>query len=238
MDKKIFNNLEELNKSFTELLKGLLSEKERVTISLSGGSTPKSLFDYWAKNHVKDIEWNKIFLFWGDERCVPPTDEQSNYNMTKDHLLDFVPIPESNIFRIKGENEPEEEAIRYSAVLDKELDLRNNIPSFDLVILGMGDDGHTASIFPHEMHLWDKKENCVVAVHPDSGQKRVSITGKIINNAERVVMLVTGANKAEKVKLVIDSQDQVKDTYPTARVMPTSGNLYWYLDTEAARLLK
>lgn len=238
MKKQVFNNLEELNKSFTNLLKEILSRKDKVTIALSGGSTPKSLFDYWAKNHINDIEWNKIFLFWGDERCVSSTDVQSNYKMTKDHLLNFVSIPESNIFRIEGENDPSEEAKRYSEVLDKELKTINNTPSFDIVILGMGDDGHTASIFPHEMHLWDNKQNCVVAIHPDSGQKRVSITGKIINNAERVLFLVTGSNKAEKVKVIFESQDLVKDTYPAARVNPISKDLTWYLDIEAAKLLK
>lgn len=238
MKKQIFNNLEELNKSFTDLLKEILSEKDKVTIALSGGSTPKSIFDYWAKNHVNDIDWSKIYLFWGDERCVSPTDEQSNYKMTKDHLLDFVSVPESNIFRIEGENDPVSEAKRYSEVLTKELNIVDTTPSFDIVILGMGDDGHTASIFPHEMHLWDSNDNCVVAIHPESGQKRVSITGKVINNAQKVLFLVTGANKAEKVKVIIESQDLVKDTYPAARVNPSSGDLTWYLDTEAAKLLK
>ncbi|MDO5523517.1 MAG: 6-phosphogluconolactonase [Bacteroidia bacterium] len=237
MQTKIFNTKEELNRSFTEYLKEILKARERVTVALSGGSTPKSLFDYWADNHRNDIDWNRIFLFWGDERCVPPTDEQSNYNMTKNHLLDYVPIPERNIFRIKGENDPAAEAERYSTLLQMEVEVVNGVPSFDLVILGLGDDGHTASIFPQEMELWKSTQLCVVATHPDSGQKRVSLSGKVINRAQRVAFLVTGAAKAEKVKEIIESRKEVKDIYPAAKVKPVSGNLMWFLDKEAGELL-
>lgn len=234
MEKRVFDNLQELNKSFTDWLKDILKDRNSVTIALSGGSTPKSIFDYWSANHVDDIDWKSIYLFWGDERCVPPTDEESNYKMTKDHLLDNVPIPEKNIFRIKGENNPADEAKRYSNLLEMEVDMVDDVPSFDIVILGMGDDGHTASIFPHEIDLWDSEEYCVVATHPDSGQKRVSLSGDVINNAKRVAFLVTGANKAEKVEKIFSSLDDVKDIYPAAKVDPVSGELVWFLDKAAA----
>lgn len=234
MEKRVFDNLQELNKSFTDWLKDILKDRNSVTIALSGGSTPKSIFDYWSANHVDDIDWKSIYLFWGDERCVPPTDGQSNYKMTKDHLLDNVPIPEKNIFRIKGENNPADEAKRYSNLLEMEVDMVDDVPSFDIVILGMGDDGHTASIFPHEIDLWDSEEYCVVATHPDSGQKRVSLSGDVINNAKRVAFLVTGANKAEKVEKIFSSLDDVKDIYPAAKVDPVSGELVWFLDKAAA----
>lgn len=236
MNIQIYNNLEELNQSFTEWIKELLEEKDKLTISLSGGSTPKSLFDYWSKNHASDIDWSKLYFFWGDERCVPPTDSESNYKMTRDHLLNHVPVPEKNIFRIKGENEPAEEAINYSETLEKELEMVNGIPSFDLVILGMGDDGHTASIFPYEMNLWDSKKHCVVGTHPDSGQKRVSLSGTTINNAKNIAFLVTGAGKAEKVKEIVGGSEG-SEKYPAARVEPASGNLFWFMDKEAAKLL-
>ncbi len=234
MEKRIFDSLQELNESFTDWLKDILKDRNSVTIALSGGSTPKSLFDYWATNHKSDIDWNSVYLFWGDERCVPPTDEQSNYKMTKDHLLDFVPIPSKNIFRIKGENNPAEEAKRYSNLLEMEVDMIDDLPSFDIVILGMGDDGHTASIFPYEISLWDNEEFCVVATHPDSGQKRVSLTGGVINNAKRVAFLVTGANKAEKVEQIFKYKEKVLDTYPAAKVDPVFGDLVWFLDRAAA----
>lgn len=237
MNIQIYDNLSELNEAFTDWIKELLEEKGKLTISLSGGSTPKSLFDYWSKHHKEDIDWSSIYLFWGDERAVAPTDSESNYKMTKDHLLDNVAIPEKNIFRIKGENDPEEEAKRYSSVLEEELELKNNIPSFDIIILGMGDDGHTASIFPYEINLWDDSRHCVVGTHPDSGQKRVSLTGTAINNADNVAFLVTGAGKAEKVKEIVGGAGGDEMKYPAARVEPTSGNLFWFMDKEAAKLL-
>ena len=237
MEIKIFDDLASLNESFTIYLNEILKDRERVTVALSGGSTPKSLFDYWALHHKNDIDWKSLFLFWGDERCVPPTDEQSNYKMTKDHLLDHVAIPERNIFRIKGENDPDTEAERYSTLLQMEVEMAATVPSFDLVILGLGDDGHTASIFPHEINLWESANLCVVGTHPDSGQKRVSLSGKVINQAQRVTFLVTGAAKAEKVKQIIESREEVTAIYPAAKVEPVSTNLVWFLDKEAARLL-
>ncbi|HMM16249.1 MAG TPA: 6-phosphogluconolactonase [Petrimonas sp.] len=237
MQTKIFNTKEELNRAFTDYLKEILKDRERVTVALSGGSTPKSLFDYWAQRHATDIDWKSVFLFWGDERCVPPTDEQSNYRMTRDHLLDHVAIPERNIFRIKGENDPAAEAQRYSTLLQMEVETVDTVPSFDLVILGLGDDGHTASIFPHEIDLWESVDLCVVGTHPDSGQKRISLSGKVINHAQRVAFLVTGAAKAEKVKQIIESGKEVAAAYPAAKVKPLTNNLVWFLDKEAARLL-
>ena len=133
-----------------------------------------------------------------------------------------------------GENDPKIEAIRYGDVLEKNLPSQFDVPKFDLVILGMGDDGHTASLFPYELQLWDAKANCEVAVHPDSGQKRVTITGSVINNAEVVAFLVTGTSKAEKVKEIIKETGDY-NKYPATLVKPTSGKLIWFLDKEAAK---
>jgi 6-phosphogluconolactonase len=154
--------------------------------------------------------------------------------MTVDHLLSKIDMPEENIFRVLGEDDPLEEAARYSKVLDEKLPSANRIPQFDLVMLGMGDDGHTVSIFPDSIGLWDAKENCVVAVHPDSGQKRVTITGKIVNNAKAIAFLVTGAGKAEKVQEII-KKEKGYTKYPAALVQPTDGELTWYLDQDAAK---
>ncbi|HHX31596.1 MAG TPA: 6-phosphogluconolactonase, partial [Bacteroidales bacterium] len=196
--------------------------------------TPKSLFDYWSSLPEGEIDWTKIKFFWGDERCVAPEDSESNFKMTKEHLFNNINIPKENIFRIKGENNPTDEAKRYGELLNSELEQHNGTPIFDIVILGMGDDGHTASIFPHEIELWNNKNNCVTATHPDSGQIRVSITGKVINAAKNVVFLVTGKNKAEKVKEVIEQPEVAEKKYPAALVQPDSDNLYWYLDEAAA----
>lgn len=237
MEINIFKRKNDLNKVFTERLKEIILKKDTATIALSGGSTPKSLFEYWAQLPEGEINWHKLRFFWGDERCVPPTDNESNYKMTKEHLFDFVPVPEENIFRIQGENDSATEAKRYGELLHRELETTNGVPSFDILILGMGDDGHTASIFPHEINLWDSPDNCVTATHPVSGQKRVSLSGKVINAAKHVFFLVTGENKAEKVKEIIAQPDAAKKKYPAALVQPESENLHWFLDSEAAKLL-
>ncbi|NLJ00996.1 MAG: 6-phosphogluconolactonase [Bacteroidales bacterium] len=238
MDIRVFDNMDDLTQSFTDWLAERLTEKEYLTISLSGGSTPKRLFDHWASLPQGEIDWTKIKFFWGDERCVPPENEESNYKMTKDHLFNFVSVPEKNIFRIQGENEVEAEAERYATVLEQELESKNGTPVFDIMMLGMGDDGHTASIFPHEIALWESNRNCVAATHPESGQKRVSVTGKVINAARHVVFLVTGENKAEKIGEIVRQPNKAEKKYPAALVQPDSGNLTWFMDNKAAKLLK
>src|SRR5690606_25240290 len=166
----------EVAKNFSDYLEELIKENKTTHIALSGGSTPKVVFDYMAA-HYKEVDWSTVHLYWGDERCVPPTESESNYKMTVDHLLSKIDIPKDNIHRVRGEDLPELEAGRYGKVLEEELPIMNKVPQFDLVILGMGDDGHTASIFPDEIGLWDSANNCEVAIHPDSGQRRITITG-------------------------------------------------------------
>ena len=222
----------EVAKNFSDYLEELIKENKTTHIALSGGSTPKVVFDYMAE-HYKDVDWSTVHLYWGDERCVPPTDPESNYKMTVDHLLSKIDIPKDNIHRVLGEDIPELEAGRYGKILEEELPIVNNIPQFDLVILGMGDDGHTASIFPHEIGLWDSVKNCEVAVHPDSGQRRITITGKLINNAKTVAFLVTGSSKAEKVRTIV-TKEVGHEHYPASLVAPSSGELIWFLDDEAA----
>lgn len=234
MEIQIFSSLNELNKSFTEWFKEVDSSGKQITVALSGGSTPKSLFGYWSSLPEGEIDWTNIKFFWGDERCVAPEDNDSNFKMTKEHLFNNINIPKENIFRIKGENNPTDEAKRYGELLNSELEQQNGTPVFDIVILGMGDDGHTASIFPHEIELWNNENNCVTATHPDSGQIRVSLTGKVINAAKNVVFLVTGSNKADKVKEIIEQPEVAEKKYPAALVQPDSDNLYWYLDEAAA----
>lgn len=235
---KVYDDTQALSKGFTEFLQKLLDVYPHINLSLSGGSTPKVLFDYWAANSRDSIDWERVSFFWGDERCVPPEDDMSNFGMTKDHLFDKVPqIPDNNVYRIHGENESQEEASWYSRVLNRRLPKRKDIPMFEIVMLGLGDDGHTVSIFPHQMQLWDSEQDCVVAQHPDSGMERISLTGRVVNNAQYVVFLATGKNKAEKVKEIISNRDNLQNVYPAARVNPKYGYLYWFLDKDAAALL-
>ncbi|MTI39929.1 6-phosphogluconolactonase [Fulvivirga lutimaris] len=232
MEIKVYKDKQEVAREFSEYLASRIKSNKNYTVALSGGSTPKIVFDYLAV-HFKDLNWSNVHFYWGDERCVPPTHEESNYKMTVDHLLSKISIPEENIHRVLGENEPKAEASRYDDLLVKNLKEADGIPQFDLVILGMGGDGHTASIFPHEIELWDSSRNCEVAIHPDSGQRRVSLTGRVINNAKEVAFLVTGADKKEKVTSIL-AQDAASKDYPASLVQPKSGNLIWFLD-EAAK---
>jgi len=229
---------EVLSESFSTFFRKMLNMYPHINVALSGGTTPNVIFDYWAENCRDTITWNRVSFFWGDERCVPPDNEMSNYGMAKKHLFDRVPeIPEENIFRIHGENEPEEEAERYGKLLGSKLVLRNKIPCFELVMLGLGGDGHTLSIFPHEISKWKSKNYCIVGGYPDNNRKRVSLSGTIVNNACHVAFLVTGAGKAETVREIIQSRKQFINTYPAAKVNPKNGYLYWFLDNKAARLL-
>lgn len=233
MELKIYKDKQEVAEQFSSFFADRIKSEREYHVALSGGSTPKIVFDVLAEKFGSSINWRQIHFYWGDERCVPPTDADSNFKMTVEHLLAKIDIPYENIHRIKGEDAPQKEALRYSEVLAENLPAVNEIPQFDLVILGMGDDGHTASVFPHEIHLWHSEKSCEVAVHPDSGQKRVSITGKIINGAKEVAFLVTGAGKAPKVGEIVNKSGSFQ-SYPATLVAPKSGNLYWFLDEAAA----
>jgi len=231
----ISKDIEHLVKRFTEFLEIQIVVMERpFHVALSGGNTPKVWFDYLANQNSVKIPWEKIHFYWGDERCVPPDDPESNYGMTKLHLFDHVPVPENNIHRICGECVPKEAAMAYSKFLSESLPA-DELPQFDLVILGMGDDGHTASIFPYEIDLWNSDDFCVVATHPVSGQRRISLSGKLINNALQVAFLVTGLAKADKVNAIL-SESSEYTKYPASLVK--SKYTHWFLDENASSLLK
>jgi len=236
METKIYSDKNEVAVQFASYFATLVKDHGTFHVALSGGSTPKLIFDVLATEYGAAIDWSQIHFYWGDERCVPPTDEQSNFKMTLEHLFSKIDVPKKNIHRILGENQPQGEAMRYANLLEINLDRVHDIPQFDLVLLGMGDDGHTASIFPHEIALWDAADHCTVATHPDSGQKRISINGKVINKAKEVIFLVTGAGKAQKVKEIHQKQNGYKQ-YPAALVAPESGKLTWFMDEAAAASL-
>jgi 6-phosphogluconolactonase len=220
-------------RSLAEAMKQWSMDPSFRHIALSGGSTPKLLFDILAEHYRDSLPWETLEFYWGDERCVPPTDPDSNYGMTRERLFSRLDIPQAHIHRIKGENDPSEEAKRYAALVGDRLPAVGEIPRFDLIILGLGTDGHTASVFPHQMQLWDAEGVCAVATQPQSGQKRITLTGQVINQAARVVFLVSGASKASRVREIIGREEQAK-AYPAARVAPKDGSLIWMLDADAA----
>lgn len=236
MEIKVYKNKQEVAKAFSDYFVSLVKNEADFHVALSGGSTPKIVFDVLAAEYGSTVDWTKVHFYWGDERCVPPTENQSNYKMTVEHLFSKIEVPKENINRVLGEGDPTAESMRYANLLEINLDRKEGIPQFDLVILGMGDDGHTASIFPHEIDLWNSKDHCAVATHPDSGQKRVSINGKVINTAKEVAFLVTGTSKAGKVDEVHNKKDGF-EKYPASLVNPKSGKLSWFLDVAAAKYL-
>lgn len=230
----IYRDKHELAIAFCEELLKLRKNQEQFNIALSGGSTPKIIFEELSKNYKDKFDWNEIHFYWGDERCVPPDDTESNYGMTKKYLLDHINIPRENIHRIKGENDPVIEAERYSDEIKILVNSKNGLPNFDLVMLGLGEDGHTASIFPDQMNLLHSEKICEVATHSSTGQKRITITGKVINNSRAVTFLATGERKSETLKKVLKEKDE---RLPATYIQPFNGSLKYFVDESAARLL-
>ncbi len=209
------------------------SSQPRFDIALSGGSTPKKLFKILIEKHKEAIPWERIHFWWGDERCVPPDDNESNFKMAFDILFSKIEIPQENIHRIKGENNPEIEAKRYSEEIADSLNLRGGVPVFDMVLLGLGEDGHTASIFPGQLNLIDDERICAASEHPLTGQKRITLTGKVINNASRIFFLVTGENKALRLSEIMNDDEAAK-LLPAYYITPENGKLIWYIDEAAS----
>ena len=232
----IFQDKQTLAAKYAADLLKWSEEQDQLTIALSGGSTPKVLFQHLAEHYINKMDWSKIHFFWGDERCVPSDHEDSNYKMTYDLLLRHIPESQRNIYRVKGENDPEIEAIRYAELIQSIVVEKNGFPQFDVMMLGMGDDGHTASIFPDQMELLTVNTICATAKHPVSGQIRVSLTGKVINNAKRITFLVTGGGKAERMREIFAEEGKYQ-SYPATHVKALDGKLSWYVDTAATTLL-
>lgn len=220
---------------FADFLVEQIAAKEGpFTLALSGGSTPKLLFSILAKEeYASSINWSKLHLFWGDERMVPHDDPESNYGVTKKLLIDHVPIPAVNVHPVKTELEPESAATEYAKEIDQLVAKANGLPRFDLIMLGMGGDGHTASIFPHQMELLKDPNVTGIATHPESGQLRVTLTGPVINNAANVAFLVTGAGKTDRTAQILNQEDGHAD-YPTYHIQPSHGKLHWFMDEAAA----
>ncbi len=237
---KIFPTPTDLAETFAgelaELIQEVEKEQHNLTVCLSGGTTPELLFTCMGNHYADRLSWSSVHLFWGDERCVSPVDPESNYGMTKRCLLDKIDIPPENIHRIRGEDDPEKEAHRYSAEISQFTPQKDGLPLFDLIILGIGEDGHTASLFPDQRGLMTSDRICEVARHPDTGQRRITITGKTINNASAVVFMVTGPGKADVVDKIINKKPGFEN-FPASGIVPRFGSAKWLLDQGAGRLL-
>jgi 6-phosphogluconolactonase len=209
-------------------------------VAISGGGTPKAMFALLADRsapYFARIPWDKLELFWVDERCVPPTDSDSNYRMTSEAMLSKVPLPAAQIHRMEGELDPETAASRYEAELRTAFRLEGaETPVFDLVLLGMGDDGHTASLFPHTAAL-NEIAKLVVANHvPQKDTWRITLTSPVINAARSVAFLIEGAAKADVLaEVLLGPRDP--ESWPSQLIRPESGALTFLLDTAAAAKL-
>lgn len=227
---------EQLAKKLSKLVENAYQNEKKMNILLAGGRTPIFVYKYIAAFFNKNIKWDVVHFFWGDERCVPSNYPDSNFGEASKNLIKKINIPLSNIHPIVGENHPYLEADRYSTLIHKHFDVVNSIPSFDLVFLGLGEDGHVASLFPDQPEIFRSNRLFEVTTHPDSGQQRITATGKLINNASQVFFIVTGKNKAEVVKAVLD-KDEKNEKLPASQISPELGNLVWFIDKEAAELL-
>ena len=213
---------------FSDIAGACIKKKSRFTVALSGGSTPKRLYELLSKIEFSDkIYWPKVEFYWGDERCVPPSDERSNYKSAVNALLSKVPMREENVHRIKGELGPEEAARAYEDELRGSFDLRSGLPVFDLIVLGMGADGHTASLFPGSPALKERERLCIAVL--DMAPPRVTLTLPVINNASNVMFLVAGKEKAGVLSQVLAG----KGDYPAGLVKPVHGKVIWVVDKEA-----
>ncbi|NDV81970.1 6-phosphogluconolactonase [Bacteroides sp. 51] len=199
-------------------------------IAFSGGSTPAIMFDLWAHDIVKITPWERMNIWWVDERCVQPGNPESNYGLMRKLLLSDAPIPSKNIFRIRGEEKPQAEAVRYSSEVEKHVPKVGQFPSFDIVLLGVGNDGHTSSIFPGQEHLLSSCKTYEVSENPKTKQARIALTGNPILNSQHVIFLVTGKEKASVINEIYTSGDVT----PSAYIAHHANYVEFFLDKAAA----
>ncbi len=217
-----------------------IAQRGRFTIALSGGSTPRNLYTLIAANASASQPWDQMFFFWGDERHVPLNDPDSNYRMAKETLLSKVPIPPANIFPVPAENPDAAAAAQaYEETLRKFFALApGDFPRFDLILLGMGPDGHMASLFPETAALQEKSRLVVANWVEKLNNSRITFTLPVLNAARCVAFLVSGADKAAVLHEVLEGKAP-GEKYPSKLVRPSAGKLIWFVDRAAAsELLK
>ncbi len=220
----------------TDLIIKTLQKQDRFTLALSGGETPKKLYQLLSDDSYSGkINWSKIHIFWGDERVVPFNDDSNNAKMAFEYLLSKVDIPEQNIHRMRTDIEPAVAAKEYDKILHSYFD--NPGKSFDLVLLGMGKDAHALSLFPGSSILQEDK-NWVNAVYAESqNMYRITLMPSIVNKAEAILFLVTGADKAKALHNVLKTPYD-PNKYPAQLIRPSNEALHWFIDKEAAAELK
>ncbi len=220
---------------FVEIAQKSIHKRNLFSVSLSGGSTPAPLYRALAAPENRDkLKWSHIHLFWGDERHVPPEHADSNFRMVKENLLDAIPIPDENVHRVPAEMPLPAAALKYEGEL--RAFFKGEWPRFDLVLLGMGEDGHTASLFPHSSGLDEEQRWFIANFAPKRGEWRLTLTKKAINAARNIMVLVEGRSKADMLGKVLTGPLNPKDK-PVQLIKPVDGRMIWLLDREAASQL-
>ena len=222
---------------FKNSAESAIADSGRFAVALSGGNTPRNVYSQLAQEYKTALPWAKIHIFFGDERSVPPNHPDSNFRMANEALLSHVPIPLENIHRMRAELEPEMAAKDYEEQLQTFFSLKNETwPRFDLIMLGLGEDGHTASLFPNSSALKEMSRLVASTWVEEKKTFRITLTYPVLNHAAEVEFLVSGAGKAQILKEVLDTSGSV--SFPAQRIKPENGRLLWLLDEDAARLLQ
>jgi 6-phosphogluconolactonase len=240
----VYDDPEEMSQHMARLMTDSLgsaaARRGVARVAVSGGNTPRRSFELLADENQpfrRQMPWGKLGFYFVDERCVPPEDKDSNYRMTREALLAHVPLPEDHVFRMEGELPPEEAAARYESAIRNGLRLEGaELPAFDLVTLGMGPDGHTASLFPHTAALGETMRICVANHVPQKDTWRITLTYPVINRAREVVFLIAGEDKAEPLHEVLQGAYN-PDEFPSQLIRPANGKLTLLLDRAAAAKL-
>jgi 6-phosphogluconolactonase len=237
----IFDSPEEVSQAaaarFVELGQGVIAERGRFTVALAGGSTPKRIYELLgSESYREQLDWSKVHIFFGDERCVPPDDAGSNYRMANEALLSRVALPAENIHRMNGVGDAVANARLYE---DEMRTFFNDAawPRFDLILLGMGDDGHTASLFPGTEVLFEREAWVAGLWVEKLGAYRITLTPPAINHAAHIIFLVTGENKAGRLAEILGDKHDTAVQLPAQLIRPLDGSLRWFVDRAASARL-
>lgn len=243
MSVTVYSDTDTLSRAAAEYIvhiaQAAIAQRGHFTIALSGGSTPKKLYGLLATEPYRSqIDWAHVEVFWADERCVAPDDEESNYRLAHEVLLSKVPLSTTQIHRMPAEQADRDAASEtYANELRRVLTTTDGVPSFDLLQLGMGPEAHTASLFPHQSSLHEQERLVMPVTVPKPPPPRLTLTPPVLNAAAHVLFLVTGAEKDEAVQAVLEGPYQ-PDEYPAQVVRPTHGEIIWMLDRGAAQKLQ
>lgn len=235
----VYPNKEKLATEAAERVINVIGQATRenglCNIALAGGKTPREVYSMLATDTYRDqVAWSNLHLFWGDERMVSPEHQDSNFRMVQETLLDRVNIPDGNIHRIRGEIAPEKAANEYAELLHNHF--KEGLPCFDLILLGLGEDGHTASLFPGTDAVEEGERHVVAVYVPGLNTWRVTLTLPVLNAAREILFLVSGRSKADIVRRIISIKQPAKE-FPATMVNPENGTLHWMLDSESVVLI-